>query len=74
MIDLLKQQGWICQKCNCPGGNGFDCASTHFRNVVIKTEGTRFRIYRNSFLIEAGHGYQLEDKLKTNQLYYNGNA
>jgi hypothetical protein len=69
MKDKLVSLGWICTKCGCPGiKNGFDCGNKNFRRVLIKLRDQHFKIIKQGLVIDSGFGYQLEQKLKANEL------
>lgn len=73
MKQYLEDLGWICSRCSgCPNKIA-DCASKEHKGVVIsivKYDRTRerFRIVKNSLIVAAGFGYELEGKMKENNL------
>lgn len=69
MLELLQGLGWKCTPCSCTGTKGYDCLHPVFRGYVVKTRGNAFRIIKKGMVIDAGHSYQLEDKLKANEIY-----
>jgi hypothetical protein len=68
MEKKLIELGWICNKCSCPHGKGWDCMHKDFKGVLIKVR-LNFRIFKNNLVIDSGFGYQLEQKLKNNGIF-----
>jgi hypothetical protein len=68
MQDKLIAMGWKCVKCSCPGGKGVDCANDKYRKYLITIRDNFFRILENGMVIDSGHSYQLDKKLKINGL------
>ena len=68
MKERLIELGWICNKCSCPTGKGWDCMHKDFKGILIKVR-QNFRIFRNSLPIDSGFGYQLDNKLKENEIF-----
>lgn len=60
----LKTEGWRCTVCGCPGKKGYDCATQKNRWVYIKLGPATFKIIEKGHIIESGHLYQLEAKMK----------
>lgn len=67
MKEKLIELGWKCYPCGCPGG-GEDCYNKKFNNAVIRLRKRTFRITKAGFIIDSGHAYELENKLKANEL------
>jgi hypothetical protein len=64
----LRAAGWVCSVCGCPGKKGFDCYTTKNRWVRIRINPANFRIIKFNQIIEAGHLYQLEEKMKLHDI------
>ncbi len=64
----LESLGWICSKCACPSGQGFDCANKDFRGFLVLLRPKLFKILNKGHVIQAGHHYQLKENLVKNGL------
>ena len=69
MKEILTSQGWKCLPCSCPGAKGFDCAIKDFKGIIIKLKTLSFKIVKNGLVVDTGHNYEFETKLKSNDIF-----
>jgi hypothetical protein len=69
MKEKLISLNWSCVPCSCPGAVGYDCANKLYKGVLIKIKNSSFKILKNGLAIDSGHNYELEAKLKKNEIF-----
>jgi hypothetical protein len=64
----MLQAGWICSKCACPSGRGFDCVHPLHQGFLIYLRPAVAKLMKKGFCIESMHLYQLNEILKKHGL------
>jgi len=68
MKERLEKMGWVCAKCSCPYSSGWDCMHKDYKGFLIKVRDN-FKIQKHGIVIDAGFGYQLNEKLQQHGIF-----
>jgi hypothetical protein len=57
----LEKAGWVCSKCACPSGQGFDCAHKDHRGYMVMLRPQLVKLMKSGYVIDSKHIYQIKE-------------